>query len=64
MVHLRLVVDGQRVVHVEADVGGAGEAKVAVDENPPSPLDPVDLAAADDVFEGEDELLECHAEPS
>jgi hypothetical protein len=24
----------------------------------------VGLATADDVFEGKDELLECHAEPS
>ena len=59
-----LVVDRQRVIHVEADVRSARQAKVAIDEDAPGSLDPVARAFADDAFEGEDELLECHAEPS
>ena len=57
-VHLGLVVDRQRVVHVEADEVDARQAKVAVDEDAARPLDSAVDLGGDVVVEGEGKLLE------
>ena len=62
LVHLGLVVDGQRVVHVEPDPVDARHLQVAVDEDAARPLDSAVDLGGDAVVEGEGKLLDMTRE--
>jgi vacuolar-type H+-ATPase subunit I/STV1 len=61
LIHLGLIVDRERVVHVEADERSSSETQVAIDEDASRALDPSGRAGRDGVVERQDKLLECHA---